>query len=74
MKYLNSIVEADHGKLKRVINPVRGFITIKTAYATNKGFELMHMFKKGKMYAWKYGKGLIGEIRLIEKQFAIYIT
>ena len=25
VKYLNNIIEADHGKLKRLINPVRGF-------------------------------------------------
>lgn len=72
VKYLNNIVEADHGKLKRLINPVRGLKSMKTAYATIKGFELMHVFKKGQMDAWKYGQGLIGEIRLIERQFDIY--
>ncbi|SOD22606.1 IS6 family transposase [Nitrosomonas ureae] len=72
VKYLNNIVEADHGKLKRLINPVRGFKSMKTAYATIKGFELMHMFRKGQMDAWKYGQGLIGEIRLIERQFNVY--
>ena len=72
VKYLNNNVEADHGKLKRLINPVRGFKSMKTAYATIKGFEIMHMFKKGQMAAWVYGQGLIGEIRLIERQFDIY--
>ena len=66
VKYLNNIVEVDHGKLKRLINPVRGFKSMKTAYATIKGFGLMYMFKKGQMNAWKSGQGLIGEIRLIE--------
>jgi transposase-like protein len=41
VKYLNNAVEADHGKLKRLIHPVRGFKTMKTAYATLKGFEVM---------------------------------
>jgi len=45
-KYLNNRVEADHGKLKRLINPVRGFQSMKTAYATIKGFEVMYMFEK----------------------------
>ena len=36
VKYLNNIVEADHGKLKRLINPIRGFKNMKTAYATIK--------------------------------------
>jgi len=34
-------------KLKRLINPMRGFQPMKTAYATIKGFEVMRMFKKG---------------------------
>jgi len=71
VKYLNNIIEADHGKLKRLINPVRGFKSMKTAYATIKGFELMRMFRKGQMNAWLYGQGLAGEIRLIERQFGI---
>jgi len=46
VKYLNNRVEANHGKLKRLINPVRGFQSMKTAYATIKGFEVMYMFEK----------------------------
>ena len=74
MKYLNNLIEADHGKLKRLIKPTLGFKSMNTAYATIKGFELMRMFKKGQMDAWKYGQGLIGEIRLIKRQFDIYIV
>ena len=74
VKYLNNIIEADHGKLKRLINPVRGFKSMKTAYAKIKGFELMRMFKKRQMDVWKYRQGLIGEINLIERQFDIYAT
>ncbi len=36
VKYLNNIVEADYGKLKMLINPVRGFKSMKTTYATIK--------------------------------------
>jgi transposase-like protein len=46
VKYLNNIVEADHGKLKQLIKPVRGFKTLKTAYATIKGFEVMRALRK----------------------------
>ena len=31
VKYLNNVIEADHGKLKLLIRPVRGFKTLKTA-------------------------------------------
>ena len=34
IKYLNNIIEADHGKLKQLIRPVRGFKMLKQAYAT----------------------------------------
>ncbi|WP_410205190.1 DDE-type integrase/transposase/recombinase, partial [Acinetobacter baumannii] len=37
---LNNVIEADHGKLKILIKPVRGFKSIPTAYATIKGFEV----------------------------------
>lgn len=47
VKYLNNVVEADHGKLKQLIRPVRGFKTLKTAYATIKGFEVMRALRKG---------------------------
>ena len=47
VKYLNDVVEADHGKLKQLIRPVRGFKSLNTAYATIKGFEVMHALRKG---------------------------
>jgi transposase, IS6 family len=72
IKYLNNLIETDHGKLKRLIKPTLGFKAMKTAYATLKGFEVMRMFKKHQMRLWCYGKGIIGEIRLIERQFGIY--
>ena len=55
IKYSNNRLETDHGKLKRLINPVRGLHSMKTAYATIKGFEVMRMFKKGQFNRWMYG-------------------
>lgn len=51
MKYLNNVIEADHGKLKMLIKPVRGFKSLSTAYATIKGFEVMRAFRKGQARA-----------------------
>jgi transposase, IS6 family len=56
LKYLNNIIESDHGKLKRLINPTLGFKSMKTAYATIKGFEVRLIFKKGRFDFWKYGQ------------------
>ena len=65
IKYLNNIIESDHSKLKRLIKPTSGFKSMRTAYATVKGFEVMRMFKKGRFNFWKYGQGIFGEIRII---------
>ncbi|WP_157070974.1 DDE-type integrase/transposase/recombinase, partial [Neokomagataea thailandica] len=71
VKYLNNVIEADHGKLKQLIKPVRGFKTLKTAYATIKGFEVMRALKKGQARSWQQEKGITGKVRLIEKQFSV---
>ncbi|NJD86161.1 DDE domain-containing protein, partial [Candidatus Erwinia dacicola] len=41
------IIECDHGKLKRIINATLGFKSMKTAYATIKGIEVMRALRKG---------------------------
>jgi len=60
--------------LKRLIKPALGFKSMKTAYATIKGFEVMRMFRKGQFDMWTRDQGLKGEISLIERQFDIYST
>lgn len=71
VKYLNNVVEADHGKLKRLIKPTLGFQSMKTAYATIKGFEVMRMIKKKQTRAYHIFDGVKGEIRLIERCFGL---
>jgi transposase, IS6 family len=63
IKYHNNVIEADHGKLKRRIKPKLGFKSMKTAYATIKGFELMHAFRKGQAKLWMLSPGIRGEVR-----------
>ena len=72
VKYLNNVIEADHGKLKQLIKPVRGFKSMKTAYATIKGFEVMHALRKGQAALFQYSGDIMGEVRLIERQFNVY--
>ncbi|WP_336985147.1 IS6 family transposase, partial [Asaia sp. HN128] len=68
VKYLNNVIEADHGKLKQMITPVCGFKTLKTAYPTIKGFEVMRALKKGQTKLFQFQNGIMGEVRLIERQ------
>jgi transposase-like protein len=68
-KYLNNVIEADHGALKRLIRPTRGFQRMATAYATLKGFEVMRMIRRGHCIFRQ--PGATGEIRLINQLFGL---
>jgi transposase, IS6 family len=68
-KYLNNILEADHGALKRLIRPTRGFQTMRTAAATLTGFEIMRMIRRGHCIGRK--RQATGEIRLINQLFGL---
>ena len=68
-KYLNNILAADHGVLKRMIRPTLGFQTMKTAAATLMGFEIMHMIRRG--HCIQRERRLTGEIRLVNRLFGL---
>ena len=70
-KYLNNIIEADHGALKKVIRPTRGFQTMKTATATIKGFEIMRMIRRGHCLTCK--SGVHNEISFVNRLFQIAV-
>ena len=65
------MVEADHGKLKLLIRPVRGFKTLKTAYATIKGFEVMRALRKGQAEVFALQGGSVGDARIVERAFGV---
>ena len=65
------MVEADHGKLKLLIRPVRGFKTLKTAYATIKGFEVMRALRKGQAEVFALQGGIVGDARIVERAFSV---
>ncbi|MEJ6212641.1 IS6 family transposase [Escherichia coli] len=68
IKYRNNVIECDHGKLKRIIGATLGFKSMKTAYATIKGIEVMRALRKGQASAFYYGDPL-GEMRLVSRVF-----
>ena len=73
VKYLNNRLEGDHGKLKRLIQPTLGFQSMKTAYATIKGFEVMRMFRKGQFAPWIDAICGGTEARFIHRLFGLYV-
>ena len=71
VKYLNNVVEADPGKLKQLIHPVRGFKTLKTAYATIMGFEVMRALRKDQAAVFNLTQDIRGEARIVERAFGL---
>jgi hypothetical protein len=71
VKYLNNVVEADQGKLKQLIRPVRGFKTLKTAYTTIKSFEVMRVLRKGQASIFNITGNMRGERRIVERAFGL---
>ena len=69
VKHLNNRLEADHGALKRLIHPTRGFKTLPTASATIKGFEVMRMIRKGQCLMLE--PGTTGEVRFVNRLFRL---
>jgi transposase-like protein len=53
-------------------HPALGFQSMKTAYATIKGFEVMRMFKKGQFTAWIDAIGGGTEAHFINRLFGLY--
>ena len=49
IKYLNNIVEQDHRGIKRIVRPMLGFKSFKSASVTLKGIELVRMIWKRQM-------------------------
>jgi len=68
-KYLNNLLEADHGALKHVNRPTRGFQSTKTAAATLTGFETMRMNRRG--HCIQRERRANGEIHLVNLLFGL---
>jgi transposase, IS6 family len=68
-KYLNNIIEADHGALKCMIQPTCGLQRMKPASATIRGFEVMRMICRGHCVLREPGP-TVG-IRLVDQTFRV---
>jgi transposase, IS6 family len=67
-KYLNNLIEQDHRFIKRRVNPGLGFFSFNTAWRTIRGYEAMHMIRKGQIEG--VGKGDIrGHVRFVSNLF-----
>jgi IS6 family transposase len=67
IKYLNNMVEQDHRFIKKLVRPMLGFQSFRTASRTLKGIEAMHMIKKGQIAS--IGTSVAGKVNFIQNLF-----
>ena len=68
--YLNNIIEQDHRFVKRRARYCLGFGSFRTAWRTLRGFEVMHMIRKGQLHGIKRGD-IIAQNLIIATVFGI---
>jgi len=68
VQYLNNILEQDHRAIKRRVNSKQGFREFQAARRTIKGFEAVHMIRKGQV-RWVAGNDLVRQIQFIDSLF-----
>ncbi len=71
IKYLNKIIEQDHRSIKRIVNPMLGFQSFRSANKTLKGIEAMNMVKKGQVNNLNYS--VRNEVKYINQLFGMVL-
>ncbi|MBD1867244.1 IS6 family transposase [Cyanobacteria bacterium FACHB-471] len=69
-KYLNNVIEQDHRTIKRIVKPMMGFKSFKTARRTLSGIEAMNMIRKGQVNGIDQGNS-VSQAKFIEAIFGI---
>lgn len=70
VKYLNNLIEQDHRFIKRLTKTGLGFKSWRTAWKTLRGYESMHMIRKGQRQGIIKGE-IVGQIRFVESLFGL---
>jgi len=69
-RYLNNIVEQDHRFIKRLVKPGMGFGAFNTPRRTIRGYEMMHMLRKGQIQGVARG-AVLERVKFISQLFKV---
>jgi transposase-like protein len=67
VKYLNNLIEQDHRFIKRLVKVGLGFCSVPTAWRTLRGYETMHMIRKGQVQAG----GVRAQVKFVNSLFGL---
>ena len=70
VQYLNNIIEQDHRAIKRRVNAKQGFREFQAARRTFRGYEAIHMLRKGHV-RWVCGIDVRRQNQFINKVFRL---
>ena len=70
VKYLSNVVEQDHRFIKRLVKPGMGFFSFESAWRTLRGYEAMHMIRKGQMQGVNK-RDITGQVTFIAHLFGV---
>ena len=71
VKYLNNVIEADHGKLKQP-DPARARIQDdEDRLRHDQGLRVMRALRKGQAEMFSLQGGIVGEARIVERAFGV---
>ena len=69
-KYLNNVIESDHRRIKRIINPMQGFKSMLTAKRCISGIEAMAMIIKKQTHYLRLS--IQEQVKFINRLFYVY--
>ncbi len=67
VKYLNNLIEQDQRFIKRLLKAGLGFFSFSTAWRTLKGYETMHMIRKGQVQVG----GIQDQVKFVDSLFGL---
>jgi transposase, IS6 family len=67
VQYLNNLIEQDHRFIKRLVKVGLGFCSFPTAWQTLRGYETMHMIRKGQVPAG----GVQAQVKFVDSLFGL---
>jgi transposase, IS6 family len=65
VKYLNNVIEQDHRFIKRLVKAGLEFFSFPTAWRTLRGYETMHMIRKGQVQV----SGIQDQVKFVNSLF-----
>jgi len=69
-RYLNNVIESDHRRIKRIVNPMLGFKTMNSAKRCIAGIEAMAMMVKKQTHYLKLS--ILEQVQFVKRLFHIY--